>query len=107
MINGTSEVGMKRRVQAKRRVRSKKRVSFSISSPFSRAVSVAGSFNDWQPEEDPLKRDEYGNWTIVKYLPHGRYEYRFFVDGIWTPDPLCDNRQPNPYGGENCVIEVK
>lgn len=91
----------------KRKAESKKRVAFSIFSPMAQSVSVAGTFNGWQAEKDPLKQDENGNWKVVKYLPCGQYEYRFVIDGIWTPDPLCGNRRPNPYGGENCVIEVR
>lgn len=90
----------------KKKSQTRKRVSFFLFSPSAREVSIAGTFNDWQPEKDRLKHDEAGNWKIVKYLNPGQYEYRFVVDGIWTPDPNCSHRRPNPYGGENCVIEV-
>jgi 1,4-alpha-glucan branching enzyme len=48
-------------VGMKKGAKSKRRVSFSITSPLAQVVSVAGSFNDWHPEKDPLKRDKHGN----------------------------------------------
>lgn len=84
----------------------KKRVTFSFTEPVAKEVTVAGTFNDWDSQKDRLKHNGSGYWKIVKYLPPGRYEYRLVVDGIWTTDPLCPNRRPNMYGGENCIIEV-
>jgi len=84
----------------------RKRVTFSLHAPHAREVSVAGTFNDWDPSRRPLQREADGNWKITFYLPAGTYEYRFVVDGIWTDDPSCTTRCPNQYGGENCVLVV-
>ena len=70
------------------------------------SVSVAGDFSDWQTDRYPLKKDEKGLWTITIRLAPGRYEYRFVVDGEWLNDPKCDERTPNEFGGENCVLHV-
>ncbi len=67
---------------------------------------MAGTFNDWDPARDFLKRKGEGNWVLVRYLPPGVHEYRFVVDGIWTTDPLCVTRCRNIYGGENSVLEI-
>ena len=83
-----------------------KPVSFLYENPSAKTVCVAGTFNGWDAETDPLKRDRAGRWKVVKYLSPGSYEYRFVVDKIWTADPLCPMRRPNVYGGDNCVIEV-
>jgi len=45
-------------------------------------------------------------WKKTISLPPGRYEYRLLVDGQWQDDPQCPLRQPNQFGGENCVCEV-
>jgi len=83
-----------------------KPVTFLYENPSAKTVIVAGTFNEWHAERDPLKKDRTGKWKIVKYLSPGSHEYRFVVDNIWTTDPLCLMRRPNIYGGDNCVIEV-
>ncbi len=64
-------------------------VRFSYSAPSAKSVSVAGSFNRWDPQTDVLQGpDRNGIWTIVLPLPPGRYEYRFVVNGKdWVLDP--------------------
>ena len=39
-------------------------------------------------------------------LGPGRYEYLFFVDGEWLPDPEAKEYAPNPYGGFNSLLEI-
>ncbi len=85
--------------------KSSQRVSFTYHSPDAAEVFIAGTFNDWDPRKNPFKKYSTG-WKAVKYLAHGIYEYRFIVDGIWVDDPACQNRRPNQYGSENCVLEV-
>ena len=85
----------------------KKRVTFTAQALHAREVAVAGTFNNWDPSTRPLKRGDKGNWMVTFFLPRGRYEYRFVVDGIWTDDPCCTTRCWNQYGGENCILEVK
>jgi len=89
------------------RNRSKKRVIFNVHAPAAREAAVAGTFNDWDPSSRPMKRDDEGNWKITFFLSPGKYEYRFVIDGIWTDDPRCTARRRNPYGGENCIVEVE
>lgn len=81
-------------------------MTFSLVDPHARYVSVAGTFNGWNPAKDPMKREGDGNWFLIKYLTPDIHEYRFVVDGIWTTDPLCAARRRNIYGSENSVIEL-
>jgi len=85
--------------------KSRRRVTFSCPAPVAKEVFVAGTFNGWDPRKDPLKKQPSG-WKAVKYLPPGVHEYRFVVDGTWVDDPACRIRRPNPYGGENCVLQL-
>jgi len=85
--------------------KTRKRVTFSFSSPDAKEVFVAGTFNNWDPRKDPFKRHITG-WKAVKYLAPGTYEYLLVVDGVWVQDPSCAKRRGNPYGGENCILEV-
>lgn len=83
-----------------------KKVEFRLAAPEAQAVSVAGSFNDWDPQSAPLRRDEAGGWSVKLPLPPGRHEYRFVVDGQWISDPAATESAPNPHGGDNSVRRV-
>jgi 1,4-alpha-glucan branching enzyme len=84
----------------------KKRVTFTLNQPEATSVSVAGSFNGWDTEGCRLKRQKDGTWKRTENLPPGPHEYRFVVDGMWRDDPGCEERRPNEFGEENCVITV-
>ncbi len=84
---------------------SAKKVIFHLQWPYAKEVSVAGTFNNWDPSKDRLKENAKG-WKLSKYLDPGTYEYRFVVDGIWVDDPAAKNRRPTHYGCENCILEV-
>jgi len=36
-------------------------------------------------------------------LAPGRYEYRFYADGVWQDDPSAQQKAANALGTENCV----
>jgi hypothetical protein len=54
-----------------------------------------------------LERQQNGTWSCTVQLSPGTYEYRFIVDGQWVDDPLSPRYVHNPFGGTNCVLEVK
>ena len=83
-----------------------KRVSFILEAPDAGWVSLAGDFNDWNPEGHLLKRDKKGVWkTSLNFVP-GIYQYRFLVDGTWQNDPNSAECTENPFGTLNCVKRV-
>lgn len=84
----------------------KKRVIFRAFAPEARKVLLAGSFNNWSPESDAMKKDETGTWRKIKILPEGTYEYKFIVDGEWTCDPNCPDIVRDAQGMENNMIVV-
>ena len=84
-----------------------KKATFKYMAPEAQCVLLAGDFNAWKPESHPLKRTSNGLWKINLSLSPGRYEYRFLVDGQWYNDPDCKSYAPNPFGGDNCVINLK
>jgi 1,4-alpha-glucan branching enzyme len=90
---------------AKQKV-AKEKVSFSFHAPSAQTVLLAGDFTGWDQAPVALKKDKTGVWKKTISLPPGRYEYRLLVDGQWQDDPQCSLRQPNQFGGENCVCEV-
>lgn len=81
-------------------------VVLSFFSPESHRVEVAGTFNNWQPQVNPLARSDSGDWSTTIILKSGQYEYRFIVDGVWTDDTQAPLRAPNPYGGFNSVLNL-
>lgn len=80
-----------------------RKVKFEFQAPEAREVSVAGDFNGWGVNANPMKKDKKGVWKTIVSLEPGRYEYRFIVDGNWTNDPSCSYCAANEFGGENCV----
>lgn len=73
-----------------------------------RKVAVAGSFNDWEPELNPMtdaKGD--GVYRCTLRLAPGCYEYKFVVDGEWVLDDNNPNFASNDFGTLNSVLNVK
>ncbi len=84
----------------------KQKVTFSYKAPGAQTVLLAGDFTGWQQAPLAMKKDKSGTWKKSLSLPSGRYEYRLLVDGEWRDDPQCPDRQPNQFGGQNCVCVV-
>lgn len=85
----------------------KRRISFSLSAPDARNVKLAADFTGWEDDAREMKRQANGSWKATVTVPPGQHEYRFIVDGQWADDPRCDDRKPNPFGGENCLRVVE
>lgn len=83
-----------------------RKIQFEFSAPEAIEVAVAGNFNQWNTQANPMKKDNKGIWKATLSLEPGRYEYRFFVDRLWENDPSCTSRVANEFGGQNCVILV-
>jgi 1,4-alpha-glucan branching enzyme len=84
----------------------KKRVEFKIEAPAGSEISVAGTFNNWKPGVTLLRETKAGQFRRTLYLPRGRYEYKFVIDGAWTVDPLCDRWTSNEIGTLNSILEI-
>ena len=61
-------------------------VEFRIFKPKAKFVSVVGDFNNWNPENDLLEKDNNGIWTLRKQLFPGIYKYKYIIDGEWMVD---------------------
>ena len=84
-----------------------KPVEFVLDMPQARSVAVAGSFNTWDVDKTPLRKDQNGGWKATVWLPPGRYEYRFVVDGTeWLTDPKAKESVDNGMGSANSVLVV-
>ena len=84
-----------------------KGVVFSMKMPEATLVTIAGSFNGWNPRVTMLTADN-GIWTITLPLKKGqKYLYKFVVDGYWIADPDNPDTVSDGYGGANSVVAVK
>jgi hypothetical protein len=83
-----------------------KKIRFSLEADEAKKVSLVGEFNNWNPDADPMQRDENGTWTKTKMLSPGNLEYKFFVDGEWIQDPENLRTCPNCFGTQNSVVKV-
>lgn len=89
------------------KLKGSKIVEFKFYAPSAKKVSVAGSFNDWSPTQLLAKKDSEGYWLAKVRLKPGRYEYKFFVDGLWQNDPNSSSKVLNAFGTYNSLLEVK
>jgi 1,4-alpha-glucan branching enzyme len=81
-------------------------VLLSIFQPQARRVTVAGDFNGWSADANPLEPRGEGRWQVTLTLKPGRYQYKFIVDGEWMPDPTAKQNVYNKFGTLNSVLEV-
>jgi 1,4-alpha-glucan branching enzyme len=82
------------------------RVKFQVYEPHARHVTLAGEFNQWNPDAAPMQPHDDGHWFITLDLLPRRYQYKFVVDGQWLPDIAAHENVPNEHGTLNSVIEV-
>ncbi len=83
-----------------------KKIQFSFKSIEAGKVSLVGEFNNWNPDADPMKREENGTWTKTKMLLPGNIEYKFYVDGEWMEDPDNLRTCSNSFGTRNSVVKI-
>ena len=83
-----------------------RKIIFRLEAPSAHSVKLAADFTDW--EKTPLKMSKHakGVWQTEVPLAAGHYSYRFIVDGRWQDDPHCSQREQNPFGTANAVIDV-
>jgi 1,4-alpha-glucan branching enzyme len=84
-----------------------KKVRFELVTHPGREVFVAGSFNAWDPEQQPLKpHSKTGAYVATLTLPAGTHEYKFVVDGNWQIDPDNPSLISNGAGSLNNILQV-
>jgi len=86
-------------------------VRFVLVAPDAHAVSLAGTFNQWDANATPLVRsgppgEGGGVWTATLTLPAGQHQYAFVVDGQqWVPDPAAP-AVDDGFGRRNSVLTL-
>ncbi len=84
------------------------RVKFRYRDDTCFRVSVAGSFNGWNPNEISLTKKGRETWEADVVVPEpGEYHYKYIVDEMrWIPDPECLKNEFDGFGGKNSVFEI-
>lgn len=85
----------------------KKKVTFEFEVPDAREVYLIGTFNGWNLNANPMKKNREETWKTVVNLIPGDYEYLFLVDGEFTEDPNAKFSEPNKFEGYNSRIIVE
>lgn len=82
-------------------------VRFVLVAPDAHNVSLAGTFNQWDPRATPLVRSgPSGVWTATLQLAAGQHLYAFVVDGErWVPDPGAP-AVDDGFGRRNSVLTL-
>jgi glycosidase len=71
-------------------------------------VSLFGQFNSWNRQSLPmLDKDGDGEYEIRIPLDPGRYEYKFYVDGVELADPKNPLKVPSGVGDFNSVVLIE
>jgi chromosome partitioning protein len=84
-----------------------KEVTFAMESSVAKDIYIAGDFNGWEMNDGSrLVRGENGCWEKRVKLPHGRYRYKFVVDGEWMIDSKNQEREVNAFGSFDSVMEI-
>jgi len=68
-----------------------------------RQVRLAGSFNDWVPNQLSMQKTDSG-WIYHVKLGPGKYWYKFIVDGHWITDPDNQVAENDGFGNTNSIF---
>jgi 1,4-alpha-glucan branching enzyme len=85
------------------------RVTFKLPADVNAQTAyLAGDFNDWDLQANPMKKLKDGSFSVTITLNAGeRYRFRYWLDGErWENDWAADAYEPNPFGGEDSVVQI-
>jgi len=85
----------------------KKRIVFQVTAETGADVYLAGTFNDWKPEDKKLNEKDDGIYTCALMLSPGTYEYKFRINNTWAIDQDNPNFTRNDLGTLNSVLIVQ
>lgn len=83
-------------------------VTFRIAAADgAQSVCLAGDFNDWSTEANPMAAGADGFSTTLELEPGWRYRFRYVLDGErWENDWAADAYEANQHGGEDSVVDL-
>jgi hypothetical protein len=75
-------------------------VRFSLQAPEASRVTVAGTFNNWDPFMHPMREVRPGVYSTSIRMRRGRHSYVYIVNGRRMLDPLNFRRSVNLEGNQ-------
>jgi len=81
-------------------------VTFTFKGAPGETVTVAGSFNSWDPFMYEMRETSAGVYTLTLSLPPGTHQYVFFCKGLRIVDSLNPRRSYARDGKAASVIDV-
>lgn len=71
-------------------------------------VYLVGDFNEWSETATPMEPLKDGRFKVTIDLPKDtRFQFRYLVNNSeWHNDSEADQYVPNPFSGDNSVVEV-
>lgn len=71
-------------------------------------VTLVGDFNAWDELATPMKPLKDGRFKATVVLPVDKqFQFRYLVNSsVWHNDWAADHYVPNPFSGDNSVVEV-
>ena len=88
------------------------RVTFKLSKEMAQGaetVFLAGDFNDWNAEQEPMRALKDGSFSTTITLEKGHsYQFRYYLGGgQWANEPEADHQASTPFSdAENSVIVI-
>ncbi|MFH1219088.1 MAG: BamA/TamA family outer membrane protein [Candidatus Eisenbacteria bacterium] len=82
-------------------------IKFSLYRPEVNDVRVTGTFTNWDPEGIKMTKDESGTWAVTWPVEPGEMLYKFYIDGVWGPDPDVAEQVDDGKGGYATPFVVK
>jgi len=82
-------------------------IVFSYTAPQGETITVAGSFNNWDPFMYELRETSPGHYTLSLPVPPGVYQYAYFYRGERRLDPNNPDRVYTREGKPANEITVK
>lgn len=73
--------------------------------PKAKRVYVAGSFNNWNRNQLPMRRTD-GGWELPMFLNPGTHAYKYIVDRKWITDPGNPVMRDNGSGSFNSYLGI-
>ena len=72
-----------------------------------KSVSIAGTFNSWNKEANPMVLEADGRtWSIDLLINYGKHQYKFVADGSnWIVDPLAKS-EDDGNGNLNSILNL-
>ena len=80
------------------------RVEFRFYRPQATRASVAGTFNGWRQEANPMRKGPDGWWHATLAFEPGVYQFRYVADGQWYTDFAAQGVEHGKFGLNSLLV---